>query len=154
MKKQLTLLTASVVLAFFVFSSCEKDNNDDGSSSKSKTELLAEGTWKFKSATAGGGDVSSMIETCERDNVFDFTSSGDGTMFEGASKCNASDPDNVPFNWHFENSETILVVTTVFFDGGGMTFQLESVSETRLVISQGFSIGPGPVQNVIFTFEH
>ncbi len=151
MKKQWVVLTAIFVALSFLYSSCDKNST---APPKTKTELLTQGSWTFKSATVNGSDASAMIQACQKDNIYTFAAAGTGNVNEGATKCNASDPDNIPFTWNFQSSETVLAVPTIFFNGGNTTFQLESLTETSLVVSQGFSSGPGPVQNVVITFQH
>lgn len=152
MKKQLFSLVSFFVASLFLFSSCSKDS--DNPTPKSKTELISQGSWKFQSATVGGADASSMIQACQKDNVIVFAAAGTGTASEGATKCNAGDPDTVPFTWNFLNSETTLHISTVLFAAGSNDFSLVAVSETNLVVSQGFTFGGGPTQNVVVTFMH
>ena len=142
LKKIACLLLLSAVLV-----SCKK------SSVKTKTELLTQGTWKFKSATVGGSDWSSNIQACQKDNVYTFVSNGTGSADEGPAKCNTGDPQTIPFTWNFQSAETILFISTTLFTGGSSTFNLVLISETELVVSQGIT-GPGPTFLVIVTFMH
>ena len=154
MKKLLTLMFPGFVIALFIFSACSKSSSNNNPPPKTKTELISQGSWKFKSATVNGSDASALIQACQRDNIVVFAAAGTGNVNEGPTKCNASDPSDIPFTWSFQNSETVLVVSSILFQGGSNTFQLEAVNTAQLVVSQGFSIGPGPVRNVIITFDH
>jgi hypothetical protein len=152
MQKQLFSFIALLAIAFLLVSSCSK--KDTTPTPKTNTQLISQGTWKFSTATVGGSDASSMIQACQKDNTMVFTSAGTGTVDEGATKCNAADPQTDPFTWNFQSTETILFISTTLFTGGSSSFTLVSLSETQLVVSQGFSVGPGPVQNVVVTFIH
>ncbi|MEP6700268.1 MAG: lipocalin family protein [Bacteroidota bacterium] len=146
MKKQFAVLALGFIL---IFSSCSKDNTPP----KTKTQLLTQGSWKFKSATTGGTDFSSSLQACQKDNILIFVAAGGtGTVDEGPTKCNAGDPQTTPFTWNFQSNETILFISTVLFTGGNSNFTLVSLSETELVVSQDVTIGP--TRNVVVTFMH
>jgi len=132
---------------------CSKDDDDDNPAPKTNTELLTTGTWKFSDAKVNGTSVSSFLETCQKDNILTFLPAGTGTAGEGATKCNASDPDSNPFNWSFQTNETVLFVSTPFFTGGSSTFTIVSLTETQLVLSQMITISGFP-QNAEITFIH
>ena len=152
MKKQFAPPLVIFILAAFIFSSCGKDDN--AVTVKTNTQLLTQGTWKFKSATIGGTDASASFQTCQKDNTMTFVAAGTGNVDEGTTKCSAGDPQVNPFTWNFQSSETILFISATLFTGGSGTFALVSLSETQLVLSQGISVGPGPIQNAVVTFIH
>jgi hypothetical protein len=153
MKKQLSLLALLITTNFFLFSSCKK-NDTPQPVPKTKTQLITQSSWKFKSATVNGGDISASLQTCQKDNVMTFTVALTGTVDEGLAKCNAADPQTNPFTWNFAASETMLHISTVLFTGGSSDFTLVSLTETELVVSQPFSVGPGVPQTVVVTFQH
>lgn len=151
MKKYLFFLFAVIPALILGLSSCSKD--DDGNSNpKTKRELLTQSPWKYKSATVGGVPFSSFM-TCQTDNTYSFNTSGSGVADEGATKCNAADPQSNPFTWSFQNAETEIVLSSPLFTNGGTTITLVSVSETELVVSFPYST-PGPVVIVQVTFMH
>jgi hypothetical protein len=143
MKKLLLFLSIS----FFIVS-CDKD---DDPAPKTKTQLLAQDTWKFSAATVGGADASPFLQTCQKDNVMTFNAAGTGNINEGATKCNAPDPQDNPFTWTWQNNETMLQASAVFFTGGSNTFTLVGLSETQLELSQMITLGGTP-QKVVVTF--
>jgi len=148
MKKPFTLFVA--LFAIILFSTgCKKNHDDDQPATKTRTELITTGTWKFSSATSSGFDVSSFIQACQKDNTLTFTTSGTGTIDEGLSKCNAADPQSSPFNWNFANSENTLHVSTVLFSSGSNDFTIVSLTASQLVGSQTINS-----QVVIVTFVH
>lgn len=152
MKKLISILLILFAVNFLLSSSCKKNN--DPPAAKTKTELLSQGTWKFKSAVVGTTDYSNNLQTCQKDNILTFLAAGTGNVDEGPTKCNAADPQTNPFTWNFQTNETKLFISTLLFTGGSNTFDLISLTETELVVATNFSFGPGPVFYVILTFNH
>jgi hypothetical protein len=154
MKNKLVFLASSFAVILIALLSC---NDKSDTPPKTKTQLLAQGTWKFKSASASGTDISNQsppFDPCKKDNILTFTAAGAGNVNEGATKCNGADPDNVPFTWTLTNNETTLTVSAALFNGLNNNFTLVSVSETELVVSQGYAPPVGPVLLVQITFQH
>lgn len=152
MKRYFHLLVVLIAANLFIFSSCNKD--DDPPVPKTKTQLLTQSTWKFKSATVGGTDYSSNLQVCQKDNILTFTTVGTGTIDEGATKCNVADPPTSPLTWNFVSGETILQVSVPLFSGLGNNFTLISLSETELVVSIVYTPPLGPSLTVVITFQH
>ena len=132
--------------------SCSKDD-DDPPASKTKTELLVKSSWKFSDAKVSGVSVAAFLQACQKDNVATFLAAGTGTADEGATKCDAADPQTTPFTWNFQTNETILFISTPLFTGGNSSFTILSLTETELVVSQNMTIS-GSTQNVVITFIH
>lgn len=151
MKKYLSFLALALPLAWVLVSSCSKDN-DNGNPPKTKRELLVQSSWKYKSATVNGAPFAGL-PTCQTDNIYSFNTSGSGAADEGATRCNAGDPQNNPFTWSFQNAETEILLSTPLFPNGGSTITLVSVTETELVVSFPYST-PGPIVIVQVTFQH
>lgn len=150
MKKYLFFLPATFVALAFLFSACDKDDNP--ANPKSKEELIAQGTWKFKSASTSSGPYSSFA-TCQTDNVLDFNINGTAIVDEGLTKCNAADPQSVPYTWSLINNKTEVQLSAPLFTDSGTMLTLVSVTETQLVVTVGVSTA-GPVLLVQITFEH
>jgi hypothetical protein len=156
MQKQLfsCIVLVTIALAFVFVTGCGKD---DTPVVKTKTQLITQSTWKFKNATANGTDISNQsppFDPCKKDNIITFSTSGSGNINEGATKCNSTDPDNVSFTWNFASSETILHISTTLFTGGSNDFTLVSLTETELVVSQGYTPPVGPSLLIVITFQH
>ena len=151
MKKHFTYLIAIYTLIMVAMPACDKD--DDDPPAKTKTELITASSWKFSAATVGGSDVSAFLQTCQKNNTMLFVTGGTGTVDEGATKCNAGDPQTTSFTWNFQDSETKLYVSSVLFTGGSNTSTLVTLNETTLVLSQQIIIGGTP-QTAIVTFIH
>lgn len=121
----------------------------------SKTALIAQGTWKFSNAKAGTTDISAFVQACQKDNIATFNINGTGQLDEGATKCNAGDPQVANFSWAFQANETQLFISTPLFTGGSSLFSLITLSTTQLVVSQNLNLGPPfGTQNVVVTFIH
>jgi len=131
---------------------CSKDD-DNNPTPKTNTELLTMSTWKFSDAKVGGNSIAAFLDPCQKDNILTFLAAGTGTAAEGATKCNASDPDSSSFNWSFQTNETVLFVSTPFFTGGSSTFTIVSLTETQLVLSQTITLSGIP-QTAEITFIH
>lgn len=133
-----------LTLAIFTFSACEKGG--DVVDPPSNTELIADGPWELIAqmvdppVTVNGTPVSNeyaQLTDCLKDNIVDFTETGSFTVDEGATKCDATDPDL--FNsgsWSFSDSETIITL-----DGASGTeiYNVVSISRSQLVLSQTFT---------------
>lgn len=146
MKKYLFSFAASLFLTAIILSSCQKD----AETPKTKTELISQGSWKFKSATVGGSAYS--IPACQQDNIYTFLAGGTGSMDEGATKCNVGDPSPVLFTWTFKLSETNIFFSVPLF--GTDTVTLVSVSATELVVSYPYTPPVGPTLIIVVTFTH
>lgn len=143
-------LMAVASLALFAMTSCDKKDAPP----KSKTVLLTQASWKYKSATINGADASAYIDACQKDNIVVFASAGTGNVNEGASKCNSGDPDSIPFTWVFNSGETILEVSIEIIAGGSNSMTIRSLSENELVLSIFYTPPVGPSQEMIVTFQH
>ncbi len=143
-----------LILLFFsvvTFTACEKNNDDN--QPKTKTELISRANWKLASATVSGVDVTASIPGCQKDNTLAFAANGSGTSDEGATKCSSTDPQSSTFTWSFQNNETTLFISSPILSGGGNTFNIMSLTESELVLSQNVTIS-GIMQNAVVRFVH
>jgi hypothetical protein len=150
MKRQFHIFLATLSLVLFVSISCKKD---DDPPAKTKTELITQGSWKFGAAFIGAVDVSGSIQACQKDNILTFLAAGTGTVDEGPTKCNAGDPQTIPFTWSFQSGETVLNISATLFTGGSNVFNIVALNESQLVLSQTITVSGTP-QNVTVTFLH
>ncbi|MCY7310903.1 MAG: hypothetical protein LH619_09000, partial [Chitinophagaceae bacterium] len=84
------------------------------------------------------------IPACQKDNITSFIAGGSGSGDEGATKCNAADPQTVSFTWSFQSGETMLTTSSPLIPGGtsgSSTSTIVSLTETQLVLSQPYTIG-------------
>lgn len=125
------ILKISVILILFAMvaiQACKKSS----SSSKSKTELLTQTSWKFSAATVNGNDASNYIDACQKDNIYTFVSNGSGNVDEGPTKCNSGDPQTIPFTWNLATNETVLHLSTTFFSGLATILRLRRLQKLSL----------------------
>lgn len=143
----------TVILLFSIpFFACSKDGDENNPPAKTKTELLTQGTWKYSAATAGGVDASSFIDDCYKDNTLTFNTNGTGMVNESANVCSPSTAG--AFDWSFQSGETDLSFSTSIFPAGTGTFDIITLSDTKLVIAQDMTFPPFPSTNVQVTFIH
>ncbi len=146
-------LILALLLFFLLLHPAEK--NDDPTAAKTKTELITQSNWKFKSATAGGTDVSSgSFHACQKDNILTFIAAGTGTVDEGPTKCNSGRPSNNFIYLEFcQANETALHISAPLFTGGSNDFTLVSISETELVVSTDYT-PPVGLSNISDNYFH
>lgn len=140
------LLTSAFITA------CKKDSDNNTNTAKTKTELITSSTWKFDNAKLGTTDISGFFDDCEKDNTVTFASNGTGTIDEGATKCDDSDPQTTPFNWSFESNETSIHTTTPLFPGTG-DFKINTLSDSQLAVARDTVI-LGTTQSIVITLKH
>ena len=102
---------------------------------------------------SGSTDVSGFVNACYKDNIMIFLANGNGTLDEGASKCNTSDPQTVNFTWNFTNNGTTLNVTAGIFAGQSGAFKVISLNETQMILEGTVSTPTGNVTGQIY-FKH
>ena len=130
MKKTFSTLALALLLLSL---GCKKDNDKQN---QSRMDLITTGQWKIIALTLvpgsdidGDGDIDTDIfqdfDICEKDDYYIFHSNGIFDVDEGASKCDASDPQVVSGDWSFANQEKEIIL-----DGTPGT--IEELSSTRL----------------------
>ncbi len=110
------LLLAGLGLTL-LFASCKKAEEDKQPIDVSKTKMLMDGSWKLKSyifindvndPTSMPLDYYTPLAGCEKDNFFVFNTRSAVTLYEGNTKCAATAPDTIAYNYSFENDEKYL----------------------------------------------
>lgn len=131
------LLSTFALIALLTLSGCQKD-----SPAPTKTELISR-NWKATAMTAvfpapiGTVDLYAQLQTCEKDDIIKVKADGTYTVDEGATKCNAADPQiKETGNWVFASNETKLTIM-------GETYDIVSLSATTLVLKQDMPAGGG-----------
>jgi hypothetical protein len=157
--KKLFIPAALLFLCFcFLLVSCDK-----GTKEPTTEELLMKLPWKFSKATANTTDVSAFVTPCNKDNLITFLTGSAGVktgkLNEGATKCNATDPDNIDFVWTYDANFNKLKITPPtgttlpLLPGGSNEFTLVRISVTELVLSQNITF-LGTTQLVEVTLVH
>lgn len=119
----------------------------------STTDKITLSAWKFDKATANGTDISAQIPTCFKDNTITFASNGSGTINEGTTVC--VPPAPASFTWSFQNNGSQLNLSTALITGGSGIFNLVTLNEMNLVISQDMIIPPATTSITgVITFKH
>jgi hypothetical protein len=143
------ILFTALCFTTAAFTNCDKNDNPP----PSNTDHITRSAWKFDKAMSGSTDVSGFVNACYKDNVMIFLATGNGTLDEGASKCNASDPQTVNFTWNFTNNGTTLNVTAGIFAGQSGAFKVISLNETQMILEGTVSTPTGNVTGQIY-FKH
>src|SRR5438128_1129104 len=105
------IIAVGFLVASFV--ACKKSSSPHV---KTKTELLAQSSWKLSTAVATGfGDVTSQVPACYKDNIYTFVANGTGTINESTNVCSPTTAG--PFTWNFLNNEGTLHLSAAFFQG-------------------------------------
>lgn len=115
----LLLLISGITTAL----SCKKDK-DDSSTTKTKTELLTAGNWKYTACIIspaydyyGDGnpvtDIFTILKPCEKDDFETFKTNGIWEYNEGPTMCDPSYPQVFSEPWSFTNNETKLWIGSV-----------------------------------------
>jgi hypothetical protein len=151
MKKHLISLVACLAVVLFSIPACQKDNDP---APKTNTEKLSASSWTLFHADASGTDVTNNAYlACFKDNTITFAANGTFTVAENAVVCSPSTAGS--FTWNFQTNETVLVLSAPLFPGGSSTFNVVSLTETELVVSQSVTIPPNPTAILVtFTFHH
>ena len=158
MQKRHLLMLSCLVCSILLFNSCSKDDSDHRApNTKTELQSIASGIFE-KAAAAIVGDITGNLEAFNKDNTITFTATanakGTGVADEGPTKCDAADPQSATFNWTLENNETQLNSDKPLFPGGSGVFNIISLTETNLVVSQQMTIPPAPTTTVTITLKH
>lgn len=157
--------TLALILIGFVAFSCQKDGGDDTGGTKTKTDLITSAAWKYDTAAIdlnndGKTDQAlpaGTIENCDRDNTITLKKDGTGTVDEGGSKCNASDPQQTAITWQFKNNETVINIPDTVYGSISGDINILELTDTKLRLMKPIqeSIGGIPVTfYVIVTLKH
>ena len=165
MKKRFPQSVLVLLIGSLFLTACDK--NDDKDKAKTNTDKLTLSAWKYDKAMLdvnkdGTGDLpvpDSEIEACERDNLIIFKADNTGTIDEGASKCDQSDPQSVGFTWAFKNNETVLNFPTAIVSNVDGDVSIVTLTETSLVLKREVDgippiFSPSGTANIILTLKH
>ncbi|MGB8195219.1 MAG: lipocalin family protein [Chitinophagaceae bacterium] len=148
------LLAACICLLAFPYAGCKK------SKSKTKTDLLAQSTWKYDNAGVDAdrnGTVDApvppgFLQACDMDNTITFNTDGTGTVDEGGTKCNASSPQTSQFTWSFKNNEQVITFSNAVFGGLNGDVTAKTINENQLELHKEINVGT--IVNVIVFLKH
>lgn len=144
--------------ALLLLSACSKsdDSSTNNTQQVPKKELLTASSWKYKSWTVNPGlqdslgntftDYYAYLPQCEKDDIITFATNGSVTIDEGASKCDANDPQEQVNTWAFTNNESKLNM-------GGFAYNITTLTSTEMVLTFSDLQGSTTVNHTI-TFKH
>lgn len=152
--KKITILAITVL----AIASCgKKTTTNTSTTSKTKTQLLTQKTWKltnvrYKINSGSWVDAYGTISSCVKDNIVTYSTSGAYSIDEGATKCNTSDPQTyISGTWNFQNSETQLATVTSTF--GTQVQSIVTLDENTLQSTETGTSG-GNTQTNEYTYSH
>lgn len=137
MKKRVYPVTGLIVLfSLIVWSACKKSSGSGGPSAN--MVLMTQATWKYdtsgidlnKDGIVDIGDTT--VPLCEKEYTYLFNKDSTGILTEGATKCNASDPQTESFTWSFTNNQTGLTASVNPLLSGGVN--IFSLTQTSLIL--------------------
>jgi len=147
-------LCAIVLCSIIAIFSCKKSSDD---SSKSKTVLATQTSWKIQSVGAdldkNGSvdyDVTSQLQACQIDNIYALKSDGTGTIDEGTAKCNSTDPQSTAITWSFKSNETIFSGNLGFFSGDAT---ISTLNDVNFVLWKDTTVSSTPMRMYV-TLKH
>lgn len=155
MKATLQLTATLLMLAFF---SCNKDSDNNANTTKTKTELLTTGTWKYTACIVspaldyyGTGnpvtDIFAIMQACEKDDFEVYKTNGIWEYNEGPTKCDPGNPQVVYSEpWSFAANETKVIV-------GGVECTILELTETTLKLRYSF-VDSGVTYTEEDTYRH
>ncbi len=138
----LMLLVSAAILTA---SSCKKDDDEQ----KSKTDLITSGSWKVTNMIVDPpivmegmefSDLFAFMPDCAKDDFMTFHSDGTVVNDEGASKCDAGDPQTSTGTWSFNDAETQIIMQE---DQGNVAYDLINLTDTNLEIGADMQVDLG-----------
>jgi Lipocalin-like domain len=121
---------------------------------KTKTQLLSDIAWKIAEAriqddsTKQWTSILPLIDACELDNVWTYAAGNTYTITEGATKCNAADPDLVETGtWSFSDGEAKINIQNA---GGSVV----SGATINTLDENNFKFTTSGTNAVEYTFKH
>jgi hypothetical protein len=128
------------------FFSCKK-NDSNPSGGTTKTTLVSQQSWKFDNAGLDPDkngtidlDISGQIPVYITDNTISFTSAGSGSVDEGTTKNNLTDPQTIPFTWSFASNETLININGAAIAGKGGQYKIVTLSSTKFTLSKDTTV--------------
>ena len=144
MKKALVIFPR--LLLFFTFSFFLVRCSDDDQPQTTADLLL--GNWMMTASIInppidfGTGPISDIFEfydDCKKDDIIVIKANGVGDYNEGATKCDAGDPQSEPFTWSLKSNDKILTITETNGDSYDAEILLLDATTLKLKITQDIS---------------
>ena len=145
--------------SLYLQSSCSKDDEPAG---PSKTELIVSSAWKYNTS---GVDVNNdgfidapapqgYIMDCDKDNTLTFKNDGTGTLDEGGTKCDPTNPQTSPYAWSFRNGETYINFPVALMTGFNGDVKILKLTSTELNLSKEVNVGTPNSIYIVVQLKH
>ncbi|HEV7332205.1 MAG TPA: hypothetical protein VGN63_14305 [Flavisolibacter sp.] len=153
------IFSTAGVLCFCLFLlSCQKEDDNE---EPTKADHISTSAWVYKDGGIDGtkdGVVDlpfppGTIEACRIDNTLKFEKNGTGTSGEGATKCNANDPQSTSFNWSFADNEGTLVMSNNVYALLNGRFKILELNSTSFRVSKD-TVLSGQNLAIIVNLQH
>ena len=147
------------ILLVTAFVGCKKDSSE----SATRTELITKATWKYdnawvdldKDGKADSQVPAAYLSACQIDNTITLKKDGTGTMDEGASKCNETDPQTASFTWAFADNEGTVSISANVIAGMGGDLKITTLNDSKLQLQKEVIITGFPSSvNLILDLKH
>jgi hypothetical protein len=155
----LTLPLAALILTI-VWAACTKSHSTenpggpDGTGSNGTVTLITSMTWRYDTSGIDANkdgivDVGndSLFTPCTKDDIYTFKSDSTGILDEGATKCDTSDPQTLPFAWSLTNNNTVLTSTANPVLAAGVN--IFSLSSTKWILYKDTTIAGFPIRYLL-----
>ena len=154
LKTHLTLPLAALFLTI-LWAACSKSHSTENPNGQSTTvTLITQTTWRYDTSGVdlnkdGIVDVGNdtLITPCEKDDIYTFKSDSTGIIDEGATKCNAADPQTLPFSWGLTNNQTVLTSSANPILAGGVN--IFSLTSSKWILYKDTTVSGFPIRYVI-----
>lgn len=126
------------------FLSCQKESDQTPPAAPTKTDYITSSAWVHESSGVdvdknGTIDIPSAtagIASCRLDNILTFKKDKTATADEGASKCDAADPQTSTFNWAFADNEANLVISGNVFSALNGKMAIKTLTATNFTLTK------------------
>ena len=148
MKTTIKTITMACLMLGLTITSCQKETETAPAPTPSltKTQLLTSKNWKMTAYTSNPAidwnnngtmvtDVYTQIPDCHKDDINKFNTNGVGIFDEGATKCDAADPQTTSGTWIFNTNETIITIDDFY------SYTIETLNATTLKMSSVYNDG-------------
>ncbi len=132
-KTTFALLTVLSIGVAILGTSCKKDDE------KTTKDYLAAHDWKVTEREQAN---VSIIQDCEKDDIYTFHKDGEFHFDQGATKCFETDLQQLPGTWSLSTSTTPETLT-ITFDSGLRTAiegKISELSDDRFVVTREYSV--------------
>lgn len=140
------------VCGTFLLIACNK-KSDPPVNQPSKTDHISASAWTYENAGIDNdknGTIDlplsaiapTFIPACLIDNKISFNRNNSGSVDEGPSKCNATDPQTSNFSWNFADNEANLNISNNVFALLNGKSKIVSLTATNFTLSKDTTIAP------------